>query len=485
MKRNKGNQEQALYDIYKNVRTPDTVQNRLEETICSLKQANCTNQKIFTQSRRKKALSFRRAAVIAAAAVLAVGGTVFAAGRIYQMQLKKEKKYQTSIHISTEKALPDKVAEVELKVNYLPKGFSTDADKGLDYYYTNPAVEDTGYYIEGPFLIDEAEPLTEAFVKDAQTLTVNGHDAVYLSSSYTEDTDWKNEKVYLVYEEVNRILSVNAWGHADKEELMKIAENITLTPTENMVSSRKLTHWSEIIQPEKDMTENDSVENYPDEASTAEMANVHQIGDKFPATSSVDAFENEIQLEASVTDVQVADDLSPLTCDKAIPDEWKTLIGENGKLTPDTLKYVKYGDGVNTLPETLRTESSPVKLVYATIAYTNPGKKAIKDAWFMASPIPIVKEGDTYKQYSRTDDTCDEILNECARPYGEMPYADIDGSCSLKNYIPEIKPGESVTVHAAWLVNEDELDKLYLDLTGDGIFTENGLKIGYVELKLK
>ena len=32
------------------------------------------------------------------------------------------------------------------------------------------------------------------------------------------------------------------------------------------------------------------------------------------------------------------------------------------------------------------------------------------------------------------------------------------------------------------IVNEDELDKLYQDFTGDGIFTEEGLKTGYVSL---
>ena len=56
----------------------------------------------------------------------------------------------------------------------------------------------------------------------------------------------------------------------------------------------------------------------------------------------------------------------------------------------------------------------------------------------------------------------------------------ISGGQKHNNYIPEIKPGESVTMHLAWIVNEDELDKLYLDFRGDGIFSEEGLKTGYV-----
>ena len=36
----------------------------------------------------------------------------------------------------------------------------------------------------------------------------------------------------------------------------------------------------------------------------------------------------------------------------------------------------------------------------------------------------------------------------------------------------------------AWLVNEDELDKLYLNLRGETVFTDEGLEIGFVDLKL-
>lgn len=64
-----------------------------------------------------------------------------------------------------------------------------------------------------------------------------------------------------------------------------------------------------------------------------------------------------------------------------------------------------------------------------------------------------------------------------------MYYSDVVGEHNTKNYIPEIGPGESVTIHFAWIVNEDELDKLYLSF-GDTVFTEEGLKTGYVDLNL-
>lgn len=148
-------------------------------------------------------------------------------------------------------------------------------------------------------------------MRDAEALTINGHDAAYVCNTYTEN--------------------------AESEEA--------------------------------------SDERYFDQADASEMKNTHQIGDKVTVIS--DADEGEIRLEASVTDVQVADDLSLLTNEASIPDDWKELVGADGKLIPDTLNYVKYGDGKYTLSETVRTEKSPVKLVYATVEYTNHGKEAV------------------------------------------------------------------------------------------------------------
>ena len=36
--------------------------------------------------------------------------------------------------------------------------------------------------------------------------------------------------------------------------------------------------------------------------------------------------------------------------------------------------------------------------------------------------------------------------------------------CVNKNYLESIKPGETVTVHMAWIVTQEELGRLYLSL---------------------
>ncbi len=492
MKMNDKKQDQIIRGIYRNTQAPDIVKNRTKETLKFLQQQENAEYSVQRKRRRRrKPLTFKRAAVLAAAAILCIGGTVFAAERIYQMQLKREKEYQASLQISSEEELPKEVSEVSLEVNYIPEGFVLDPKK-WDHYYINPEEKDVGYYIDEPILADQADPLTVSYVKDAQSLTINGHDAIYINNAYGSgsDPDWKNETIFILYEDVNRILSVNSWGHADKNELIKIAENISLTPTGNMVTTDGISRWSEFIgyMNESEEKRDETVEDdfYFTETSKSQMANTHQIGKKFKIRSFLDN-ENltDLQLEATVTDIQTADDFSLLTEKDRIPDYMNELIGGDGKLICDTLNYIKDGDGVDTLPEIVRTQETALKLLYATVEFKNPSTETIHDAWYMVSLMPVVRDGDTYKIFNRADNTCDYVENEHVGVKYEMSYMDVSGGSKNNNYIPEIKPGESVTVHLAWVVNEDELDTLYLDFTGEGLFTEEGLKTGYVNIGAK
>ena len=49
-----------------------------------------------------------------------------------------------------------------------------------------------------------------------------------------------------------------------------------------------------------------------------------------------------------------------------------------------------------------------------------------------------------------------------------------------------IQPGETAAVHMAWIVTEEELDRLYVSLDtygGAGEFTDTALDMGYVDIR--
>lgn len=489
MKNHYFEEEDWILEGFQNAKAPETVKDRVEKTLHYLEESSKAEQKgrNLKQRRGKKRLTFRRAAAIAAAAAVCIGGTVVAANQIYRMQLEKEKEYQASVGISVDGVLPEEVPEVEIKVNYLPEGFELDSEKGIDHYYKNPEIADVGYMLGTPLLIDEADPLTVSFAKEAETLEINGREAVYVNQQNTADGEWQDGTVYLVYEDVNRILGVTMWGYADKDELLKIAENIELVPTGNMVASADLPHWSEMIAMQKeDQAELERLAELEDDSGemTADgkaMENLHQIGDTFTVRSfSDDDIMTELTLNASVTDVQTADNLALLT-EELIPEAWKELVGEDGTLMPVTLNYVKEGDGVNTLSEVVRTEEKPVKLVYVTVEFTNTGDTAVENAYFFGEMQYLIEEDGVYRY---TDDSYDYITNEHGADDWEMGYYDVNGGARNNNYIPEILPGETQEVHMAWLVTEDDLDHMYLDLNGSGSLSEETLATGLVKLNM-
>ena len=70
---------------------------------------------------------------------------------------------------------------------------------------------------------------------------------------------------------------------------------------------------------------------------------------------------------------------------------------------------------------------------------------------------------------------CRNDLQKCAEDYG-------NGG----NYISSLKPGESIQVNMAWIVNENDLADMYLNLDGEGgayDFNEGMLEAGVVDIK--
>lgn len=52
---------------------------------------------------------------------------------------------------------------------------------------------------------------------------------------------------------------------------------------------------------------------------------------------------------------------------------------------------------------------------------------------------------------------------------GEMGYSSVKEEYGNGgNYIPSLKPGESIQIEMAWIVNESDLGDMYLDLQGEG-----------------
>ena len=78
------------------------------------------------------------------------------------------------------------------------------------------------------------------------------------------------------------------------------------------------------------------------------------------------------------------------------------------------------------------------------------------------------------------------VIWDGAAHTGEMTYSSVSENYGNgRNYISSLKPGESIQVNMAWIVNENDLNDMYLNLNGDGAvleFSDSMLKTGLVDI---
>lgn len=112
------------------------------------------------------------------------------------------------------------------------------------------------------------------------------------------------------------------------------------------------------------------------------------------------------------------------------------------------------------------TKEEALKLVHITLEYKNTGDEILNDILFFGSLSAIRKDTDTYE------------LIDYSNHYGEEEWNYRTGSSVARL-------GESAVVHMAWIVNETDLDEIYLNLDafGEAAFDEESLEIGYVDIR--
>ena len=219
------------------------------------------------------------------------------------------------------------------------------------------------------------------------------------------------------------------------------------------------------------------------------MQDTHAVGESFSVENKA-AGENK-GLTAKVSRVQVSDDLSLLE-PSLIDEDLKKETDGNGRLRPATIQYIKEG-GLDALSEVVKSREVAQKLVYVTVEYTNTGSSELKDVLFVGSLARIVEDGAqmrmssgwSYEEPSDADEWT-YAANRGLSSFSDMMYYDVRGGERNNNYIAAIQPGETAAVHMAWIVTEEELDRLYVSLDtygGAGEFTDTALDMGYVDIR--
>ena len=464
---------------------PDFIHDMIQEEV--EKQVNSSN---ITPMQRKSKLnrSISRVAAAAAVCIIATSTVAYAGTKLYHMYLEKQGNYGTLTTIKSDEnsedvKLPEEIHEISVTSNYIPEGMEWTVGRYKLGY--KDALDKAGITIDTVLMDKKSldKSLLDRNVIESENHVFGSYDGIYLKYNTINGENSFDQRIYLLCPEEYRVLTLYIGNTISKEEAYKFAENLVITEEDEMIKTADMITWSDIIEPTV----------YADkiDVTTNGQLPIRQIGEAFNLDSyAEDNNGNNIttdKVTACVDKVQIADNLQLLDSDK-IPKAWKTAVDANGKLVQNHLSYIKKGDGVNNLDSVVREENMDQKLLFLTVTYTNISEEELNHMLYLGTLIALSKQDDgTYTVYmpgTEAGEDYDYYTSDGVAKTAEMTYCSVqDDYGKGKNYIPSLKPGESVQVNMAWIVNEKDIKNLYLNLNGTGgcyEITENMCHTGVV-----
>lgn len=265
-----------------------------------------------------------------------------------------------------------------------------------------------------------------------------------------------DKDVWVAFPDSNYAVQLYATTGVTKEEIEKIAENLSLTPSDKETAEL----WSGEPQEETGGT---------DEVYKVDDYTIQQIGDTI-RSDFYDDDDRYSRVTVKLDSVSVQDNFDGLPAVDEIgnPTDYSQYLNADGTVKDDVRTWYSRGDGVNTLDTKIKEETVPQRVLVMHLTYTNECSITQE---ICVCPSLLQKNGDRLDYGAvacePTDETmyCNGTLDDLK--YGEFFLFTTDRDHS-KNNITNVAPGESVEATVAFLMDEDELQDLYADILGYG-----------------
>ncbi|MDD3219420.1 MAG: hypothetical protein PHC41_13590 [Lachnospiraceae bacterium] len=477
-----------LEDMKKDIpETPEFIHRMLQNEV--KKQLQDTNA-VEIPARRIKKWTGGRVAAAVVFCTLATATITFAGTKLYHMFSEKQGTYSIVTGIKTddnavEINLPEKIHDIDITAGYIPEGMKWIDETHLEY----PEHNRMGGFSFVSSLLDNDnldKVIQDKSVVESEERTFGKYEGVYLKYHDLAAEGFFNQRIYLLCPDVYRVITVYIGEDISKEDAFKVVESLAITENDTMLETAGLHTWSEIVSQGEV-----SGEEVPASIADDKLP-IHQLGESIDILAfgedSEGRYMEDNKISVCLNTVQIADDLQLLD-QNHVPEEWKNAVGADGKLVDNTLSYIKSGDGIESVDVIVKTESIKQKLVYATVTYTNNSEKEINHMLYLGALMQLSHEDGRYQIYDQTEQSgtdYDFVTGDGAAHTGEMTYYSVSEDYGNgENYISSLKAGESIQVNMAWIVNEQDLDNMYLNLSGDGAvyeFSESMLKAGLVDI---
>lgn len=413
----------------------------------------------------------KMAAAACAALLLAVPAGVIAAPKIadyFKSRVKKDR-YAVDISVKTKQneKIQKKIPYVRLSYPVPEKYHESGSGfKGwYDFNYNNGSGAGKDFSLE---LIQMDKSVKKGFyvddVKQTENLNISGHKAVYMNRYHMKNSryiksDTYNKGMLVFYEEYGYMIRYYAMSGVSKKDLTDFASQVKLKKCkQSEVSGYAL--LSE--KTKKNLQGREKGKNADGKAV-------------FKSAGDTVKYDNA---EYQIISADVRDDISGLN-GKGFSDsvDLNKILDKNGKLKSYSRETLIDGDGRNApLVSVSDTKKVKQKLVYITLKIKNTGKnEELVNVCGTLSYFTKEKDGRRHasEEYNRPEAFRNCQLDKCAQYFQET-----SGGYSF--YLKTLKSGQEEIYHVGYFVDEDLLDKAYLQINDGGDSSRESRK--YVKL---
>ncbi len=397
-------------------------------------------------------------AAVAAAAVL-VPSTAFAVNSIHAY-LTQKGSYQQDLTITADNTSTQPMA---LSVGWMPDGMEIDplsgkyADaqgRGITMLYYK--ADSNANFIQDSMkgIIDQSE-----YTCGENTMFCLQRDV----TGWTGD-DIYDRIVWVTFPDSRYAVEMYVTDDVLEEELKQIAENLSLTPSDEETASV----W---VNSEEEPVEDDG---YEPPALDLSKLQTYAVGDT--VTSD--------EISVRVNSISMQDNFDGITTDGiGMAADYSEYLSADGTIQ-NTRTWYSCGNGIDTLDEYLREETIPQRVVVLRLTYTNNTAGTLSDICICPTLFRLDENNklctnnaeETEESYYT--DSCKGLKTD------DMAFSFATDHEFSKNNLTQLAAGESAEVTLAFLVDADQTDGMYLNILPYGYGLTEDLNKGCPAIKL-
>lgn len=389
--------------------------------------------------------------MVAAVAVVAICSATVTAGAAIRYALVEKNRTGNVLTVGMNTEEEMSVSELSFEYGYIPEGYS---EWKPDYFSKNGEYGGDGFWVKQSQGDDE----TFRYLENETETTISGRTAYCYEMG--EESRVAQNVILIEYDDNGAIYELYS-NDIPMEELMKVAENMTVTETGNTIAinqdSEKIYDNSYIKIPEKNIVDVSEPMVYPNDYDQKQGA--------------IGAMGN-----LSLQSIEITDDIAGLE-----PEYFYDYEGEIAPYVNEDGSFKAYEKAYDVYDEngvTQETEKSGFRVVRARFALTNTTDQT-REFRVGAMDLRCLRESEEgWYDYAMIQDERN-VNNSPSGEIGSAAYFDqpqhISGEERNQYFYIDVEAGETVEYELAYIIYDDtNLDQLYLELAPFGM----GMDVG-------